>query len=96
MIKYRYPAKTRHCRTSPSGTCEIRTSGVGPELELSLEQMLQETRFEELKRYVRFDARDAELLLAFRVLAAPPVSAYCAGIPTSVSTELRRGARDLR
>lgn len=33
--------------------------------------MLQETRFEELKRYVRFDARDAELLLAFRVLAAP-------------------------
>jgi PAS domain S-box-containing protein len=33
--------------------------------------MPQETRFQELKRYVRFEARDAELLLAFRSLAAP-------------------------
>jgi PAS domain S-box-containing protein len=32
---------------------------------------MQETRFQELKRYVRFDARDAELLLAFRERAAP-------------------------
>jgi PAS domain S-box-containing protein len=31
----------------------------------------QETRFQELKRYVRFGARDAELLLAFRERAAP-------------------------
>src|SRR5882724_4395682 len=31
----------------------------------------QETRFQELKRYVRFDARDADLLLAFRERAAP-------------------------
>ena len=30
-----------------------------------------ETRFQELKRYVRFDARDARLLLAFREHAAP-------------------------
>ncbi len=30
-----------------------------------------ETRFQELKRYVRFGARDAELLLAFRERAAP-------------------------
>jgi signal transduction histidine kinase len=41
-----------------------------PELE-SAQQMPQETRFQELKRYVRFEARDAELLLAFRGLAAP-------------------------
>lgn len=31
----------------------------------------QETAFQELKRYVRFDASDAELLLAFREHAAP-------------------------
>src|SRR5664279_4054816 len=31
----------------------------------------QETRFQELKRYVRFGDRDAELLLAFRERAAP-------------------------
>jgi PAS domain S-box-containing protein len=31
----------------------------------------QETRFQELKRYLRFDARDAELLLAFGERAAP-------------------------
>src|SRR3954465_8801354 len=31
----------------------------------------QETRFQELKRYVRFDARDSELLLAFRARATP-------------------------
>jgi PAS domain S-box-containing protein len=31
----------------------------------------QETRFQELKRYVRFDARDAALLLAFGERAAP-------------------------
>jgi PAS domain S-box-containing protein len=30
-----------------------------------------ETRFQELKRYVRFDERDAELLVAFRERAAP-------------------------
>jgi PAS domain S-box-containing protein len=30
-----------------------------------------ETRFQELKRYVRFDARDAQLLAAFRVHAEP-------------------------
>src|SRR4051812_43194474 len=30
-----------------------------------------ETRFQELKRYVRFDARDARLLVAFREYAEP-------------------------
>ena len=34
-------------------------------------QPVQETRFQELKRYVRFDARDAELLGAFGERAAP-------------------------
>src|SRR5450755_56606 len=33
--------------------------------------MPQETRFQELKRYVRFDERDAQLLVAFRQRAAP-------------------------
>ena len=33
--------------------------------------MPEETRFQELKRYVRFDDRDAELLLAFGERAAP-------------------------
>jgi PAS domain S-box-containing protein len=32
---------------------------------------MAETRFEELKRYVRFDADDARALLAFRPIAAP-------------------------
>ena len=32
---------------------------------------MPETRFEELKRYVRFDAGDAEALHAFRPIAAP-------------------------
>ena len=33
--------------------------------------MPEETRFQELKRYVRFDARDAELLVRFRERAEP-------------------------
>src|SRR3954465_13868576 len=33
--------------------------------------MPDETRFQELKRYVRFDDRDAQLLLEFRERAAP-------------------------
>jgi PAS domain S-box-containing protein len=33
--------------------------------------MASETRFQEIKRYVRFDDRDAELLRAFGTLAAP-------------------------
>src|SRR6478752_9155878 len=33
--------------------------------------MPDETRFQELKRYVRFDSRDAELLARFRELAEP-------------------------
>jgi PAS domain S-box-containing protein len=49
---------------------EVTAPAFGPELE-SVQQMPQETRFQELKRYVRFDAHDAELLLAFRGLAAP-------------------------
>ena len=33
--------------------------------------MSTETRFQEIKRYVRLDERDSELLRAFGVLAAP-------------------------